>query len=61
MGIYEILIEEAKEKGIEKEKTDVILTAYKKGVSIELIAEIVQLSVEKVKEIIASSTDTARS
>lgn len=65
MGIYEILIEEAKEKGIdlgiEKEKIEVILTAYKKGVSIELIAEIVQLSVEKVKEIIASSPDTARS
>ena len=60
MGIHEMLIQEATEKslkkGIEKGIEKVVLTAHKKGVAVEFIAEIVGLPIEKVKEIIRLNT-----
>ena len=40
--------------GIEKSKIEVVLSAHKKGITKELIAEIVQLPLAKVEEIIAA-------
>ena len=58
MGIHEMILEEAKKEamdlGIEKSKTEVVLSAHKKGITKELIAEIVQLPLVKVEEIIAA-------
>ena len=42
------------EKGIEKEKIDVICQARLNGSSIEFIAKIVRLPVEKVRQILDS-------
>ena len=61
MGIHEMILEEAKKEamdlgidlGIEKGKIEVVLSAHKKGITKELIAEIVQLPLAKVEEIIA--------
>lgn len=62
MGIHEMILEEAKKEamdlgidlGIEKSKIEVVLSAHKKGITKELIAEIVQLPLAKVEEIIAA-------
>lgn len=47
------LYEEGIEKGIEKDKIEVVLAAHRKGLSVTLIAEIVNLSESKVDAIIA--------
>lgn len=62
MGIHEMILEEAKKEamdlgidlGIEKGKIEVVISAHKKGITKELIAEIVQLPLVKVEEIIAA-------
>ena len=62
MTTYEMILEEAKKEamdlgidlGIEKSKIEVVLSAHKKGITKELIAEIVQLPLAKVEEIIAA-------
>lgn len=41
--------------GIEKGKIEVVISAHKKGITKELIAEIVQLPLAKVEEIIAAN------
>lgn len=64
MGIHEMLIQEATEKslkkglkqGIEKGIEKVVLTAHKKGLTVEFVAEIVGLPVKKVEEIIRLHT-----
>lgn len=59
MGIHEMILEEAKKEamdlGIEKGKIEVVISAHKKGITKELIAEIVQLPLAKVEEIIAAN------
>jgi hypothetical protein len=48
----EIGIDLGKEIGIDLGKEEVIVTAYKKGATIEFIAEIVNLPISKVQKII---------
>lgn len=48
-------IKEGIDLGIEKGKIEVVLSAHKKGITKELIAEIVQLPLAKVEEIIAAN------
>ncbi|MEZ4907016.1 MAG: hypothetical protein R2771_05110 [Saprospiraceae bacterium] len=48
MSTYEMAINE----GIEKEKMEVILKGYKKGISINDLSDITGLSISKVREII---------
>jgi ribosomal protein L22 len=56
MGVIDILIEDAREdgleKGVEKEKVEVIRVARHDGMSIESIARIVRLSPQKVRSIL---------
>ena len=60
MGIEQFLLQRAENQGIAKgekrgkldEKKDVIRNARKKGLSIEIIADIVQLPPEKVRQIL---------
>jgi len=40
------------EKGIEKDKTEVILRSFDDGISIPLIANIIDLPIDKVKAIL---------
>lgn len=56
MGIHEMLIQEATEKSLKKGIEKVVLTAHKKGLTVEFIAEIVGLPVKKVEEIIRLHT-----
>ena len=46
------------EKGKEENKRETVLNAYKKRLPIDLIAEITQLSEERVKQIIEENKDT---
>ncbi len=48
MSTYEILIE----KGIEKNKVETVINAFKNGISIQIIANITDLTIEKVEEIL---------
>ncbi len=48
MSTYDLI----EKKGIEKEKYNVVLKAYQNGVSIELIANITNLSIEKIYSIL---------
>jgi predicted transposase YdaD len=48
-------IEQGKSIGIEENTTFIILNAHKKGLSIDFIADLVQLPMEKVREIIEKS------
>ncbi len=52
--LYQKGTEKGIEKGIEKEKIDVICQARLNGSSIEFIAKIVRLPVEKVRQILDS-------
>lgn len=45
-------IEQGIEQGIEKEKIEIIIKGYKKGITIETLADITSLSIEKVRQII---------
>jgi hypothetical protein len=49
---FEIAINKGKEIGIETNQEEVIVNAYKKGVTVEFIAEIVNLPISKVQLII---------
>ncbi len=45
-------IQQGIEQGIENEKYNVVLNAYQNGVSVELIANITNLSIEKIYSIL---------
>jgi predicted transposase/invertase (TIGR01784 family) len=49
---YETALFEGEEKGKAEEKRQIVLSSYKKGHSIELIAEIIGLTAEEVKQIL---------
>lgn len=51
--LYKVGTEKGIERGIEKEKIEVICNARRKGASIEFIADIVNVSVERVRQILA--------
>jgi hypothetical protein len=50
--LYDKAKEEGIQEGIEKVKVETILAAYRKGLTLELISEIVNLPLEKVKAVI---------
>jgi hypothetical protein len=56
MGIHDILVMQAEEKGLEKGlekgKIETIINLYKKGQPIDFISEIVNMPYEKVEKII---------
>jgi len=51
MTTYEMI----EQIGVEKEKVGVVLKGYQKGASLEFLADITSLPVERVKEIIAQN------
>ena len=53
MSIIEEFIEEGIEKGIEKGKKLNIFDAYKRGINLELIADVFGTTVQNIKEVIA--------
>lgn len=62
MGIEEAILKEVREqsleqcieKGIDQEKQLSVIRGFENGVAVELIAKIVDLSLDEVKRIIAS-------
>jgi len=64
MGIEEAILKEVREqsleqgieKGIDQEKQLSVIRGYENGVAVELIAKIVDLSLDEVKRIIVSHT-----
>ncbi len=52
MSSYDVLVKSSIEKGIEKEKIEVIKNAKIKGLSVEIIADIVKLPVKRVQQIL---------
>ena len=52
MSSYDVLIKSSIEKGIEKEKIEVIKNAKIKGLSVEIIADIVNLPMKRVQQIL---------
>ena len=52
MSSYDVLIKSSIEKGIEKEKIEVIKNAKIKGLSVEIISDIVNLPVKRVQQIL---------
>ena len=51
-------IEKGMQKGIEQFKVEIILKGQQKGASIEFLADITGLSIERVKEIIAQNAES---
>ena len=64
MGLEEAILKEVREqsleqgieKGIDQEKQLTVIRGYENGVALELIAKVVDLSLDEVKRIIASHT-----
>ncbi|MCI4650920.1 hypothetical protein [Phaeodactylibacter sp.] len=58
MGIEEAILKEVREQsleqGIDQEKQLSVIRGFENGVAVELIAKIVDLSLDEVKHIIAS-------
>ena len=67
MGIEEAILKEVREqsleqgieKGIDQEKQLSVIRGFENGVAVELIAKIVDLSLDEVKRIIASYINNA--
>ena len=52
MGLEEAILQEVREQAIEQEKRLVVIRTYEKGLPLTDIAQIAELSVEQVEQII---------
>ncbi|MCR9101137.1 MAG: histidine kinase [bacterium] len=54
MGLEEAILQEVREQGIEQEKRLVVIRTHEKGFPLTDIADITELTVEEVEQIIAA-------
>ena len=54
MGLEEAILQEMREQGIDQEKQLAVIRGYENGIDLELVAKVVDLSLDEVERIIAS-------